>query len=894
MMPRRRRIAVIGFVLLVLVLVGGRLGAEFVEDLLWYRTLNMQGVFWVRWTATVAVRVTLALLFAVGIYINLAVVTRTLGAIRVRRRVGNIEIAEQLPQPYIVAVLLFIAGLSGWWLSAGISDPMAVLAALRHSPWGLNDPFHGHDVSFYVFVLPILDQLQVLCGLLVAWAAILVVSAYAVTGAIKIAGGQLQFSQIALRHLGVLAAIFLVIVAWDLWMDRYGLLLSGNGVSGAIGYTDVHARQPGLLVMSLLSVATAGAVLVGLWRDRRHIALISLAVLVAAGVLSRIVVPALVQKLVVEPNEAARERPYIARHIEFTRRAYQLDDMRTARLPYGGSSPPSDSAVLRAISEAPLWDPRPLHTTFNEKEALYAYYTFSSVHPDRYEGEQVAIGVRELDPSALPSTAQTWQNLHLTYVSGQGVVVASMAAMAQDGSPVYYVRDLGPPNLASGAPLSLQIEQPEIYFGERTLGYVVVEPDAEPMGIPLTSFWRKLVFAWAFQSRNLLLSSSVGQGSKLVYRRSIADRVHRVAPFLRLLPTRGLLPVIHEGRVVWIVDGYTATTSFPLSRRGALEDLQVRYVRNSVKATVDAITGEVRLYVVDPDDPILRTYARFFPGLLEPLDSMPEGLRAHLRYPAPLLELQAAVLGDYHLRDPNLFYARQDVWAASMEIYRAQEQQVGATYATLPLPGTDEPEFLLTLPLSARGRPNLAALLIARNDSDVYGELYLFELPREEVVPGPQQIEAQIDQNPEISQQLSLWKEGGSQVIRGRLLVVPVDSTLIYVEPLFLEANQAATPQLERVILSSGRNVVMRPTLEEAVSALFSEDAPATTPPPPQPVVTLPPQPTGPRSDPSIQRVRRLVEQAEARLRAGDWAGFGESWRALKQLLAEADSTADP
>lgn len=893
MIPRRRRLAIAAFVAFVLLLVGGRLAAEFVEDLLWYQTLEMERVFWTRWFATLLVRVVLGALFAVALFMNLTVVTRTLGTIRVRRRVANIEIAERLPEPYIVAALVLIAGLSGWWLSAGISDPLAVLAAFRHAAWGIRDPYFELDVSFFVFVLPVLDQLQVLVGLLIAWAAILVVSAYAVTGAIKVAGGRVQVSPVARRHLGVLGAAFLVVIAWDLWLDRYALVLAGNGVAGAVGYTDAHARQPAMFVLAILALGAAAAVAIGLWKDQRHIALISLALLMAAGVLARAVIPALMQKLVVEPNEAARERPYIEQHIEFTRRAYQLDAIESVRLPYRGEMQPSDSAVLAALAGAPLWDTRPLHTTFNATEALRGYYTFASVHPDRYDGAQVAVAVRELEVESLRADVQTWQNLHLTYVSGQGAVVAPTAEMSSDGSPTYYLRDLEPPRISPDAPASINLDDPSVFFGERTSRYVVVEPDALPMGVPLNSLWRKLVFAWAFQSRNLLLSGSVTPGSRVVYRRSVTERVRRVAPFVRLLPDRGVLPVIHEGHIVWLIDGYTTTLNFPLARRAQLEALETRYARNSIKAMVDAVTGEVRLFVVDPNDPILRTYAAFFPGLLEPLEAMPEALQRHLRVPAPLLELQAAILGDYHLQDPGRFYARDDIWAPSTEIYRAEEQTVGATYAMLPLPGRTEPEFLLTVPLSARGRPNLAAMLVARNDPPAYGERYLYELPRDELVPGPQQIEAQIDQNPEISQQLSLWKEGGSQVIRGRILVVPVDSTLVYLEPLFLEADQTATPQLERVILAAGGQVVMRSTLREAVAALFTNDAPVVEPARREEPSPAPGSSTS-RDDAVLNRFRELVSRADAQLRSGDLAAFGESWRQLRQLLESSTVPLDP
>jgi uncharacterized membrane protein (UPF0182 family) len=893
MSPRRRRFLVAVFAAVVLLLVGGRVGAEFVEDLLWYQSLEMERVFWALWFASAVVRLFLGTLFAVILFANLSIVSRTLGTIRVRRRFANIEIAERLPQTYIVAALVTISGLSGWWLSAGVTDPLAFLAAFRHVSWSLRDPYFGLDASFYVFTLPVLDQLQILFGLLVAWTAILVVAAYGVTGAVKIVGGQLQVTPVARRHLGLLVASFLLIFAWDLWLDRYGLVIAGNGVGGALGYTDSHARQPAMFLMVLLSIGAAAAVAVGTWRDRRQLALIGLAALVAGGILGRIVFPALMQKLVVEPNEIGRERPYIEQHIDFTRHAYQLDDIETVTLPYSDSVALSEAAVLAALEGAPLWDPRPLHTTFNEKESLFGYYAFFSVHPDRYDGEQVAISVRELDTSEIPADARTWQNLHTLYVSGQGAVVTPMAEMSGDGSPVYHLRDLGQAALSRGAPASLELSNPEVYFGERTGGYVIVEPDAEPSGVPLTSVWRKLVFAWAFQSRNLLLSRSVTPGSKVVYRRTAVERVRRVAPFLRMLPDQGTQPVVHQGHLVWLVDGYTTTSSFPLSEAAVLDEtLPVSYVRNSVKATVDAVTGEVRLYVVDPTDPILRTYAAFFPGLLQPLEEMPGGLLEHLRFPAPLLNLQSFILGDYHLRDPGRFYARADVWTASTEIYRAEAQPVDANYAMLPLPGSAEREFLLMMPLSARGRPNLAALLIARNDPPHYGQRILYELPRDELVPGPQQIEAQIDQNPEISQQLSLWKEGGSQVIRGRLLVVPLEGTLLFLEPLFLEAEQAATPQLERVILAGPKGVVMRSTLSGAVAALLSdqdEDAPPPTRPARDTVSV-----SSSAADRLLSRSRQLVSQAEAQLRAGEWAAFGETWRTLRQLLESAPPPVEP
>jgi uncharacterized protein len=363
--------------------------------------------------------------------------------------------------------------------------------------------------------------------------------------------------------------------------------------------------------------------------------------------------------------------------------------------------------------------------------------------------------------------------------------------------------------------------------------------------------------------------------------------VEAAAPFLRVSQDRSAYPVIHEGRIVWVVDGYTTTSSFPLSPLVPFEARGVRYVRNSVKATVDGVTGEVRLYAVDEEDPILRTYERIFPGLIRPLEEMPEALRAHLRYPIQLMHLQAGVLGSYHLLDPREFYGLEDVWAVATEEYRGTPTSMEPTYSMYPLPGAEESEFLLTVPLVARGRTNMTALMITRNDPPHYGQQVLYLLPRDELIPGPQQIEAMIDQDPEISQQLALWLRGGSDVIRGHLMIVPIDGSLVFVEPLFLEAENAAIPQLERVILAAGSRVVMEPTFASAVTALLSgqptvltassskESDPAETP-------------SGDLDHEAVDRARRLMAEADAMLRAGDWAGFGRTWEALRRTLISA------
>ena len=890
MWPRRRKLIVAAVLGVLVLLIGGRMAADWTVQLLWYRSVGYARVFWTIWGLGLALRAVAGLVVGLFLLANLWLVARSLGTIRVRRRFGNIEIAERLPQSYTTGVILLVSFLSAWWLSGAIADPVDAWAAVRMLPWGVEDPIFHRDVAFFVFRLPVLDGVQTLAGVLIVWTVLLSAAAYLATGAIRVAENRVTATPLARRHLGLLGAAFLLVVAWDLWLDRFALLWEAHGFGGGFGYTDLHARLPGLALDTAVALLAAAAVGYGAWSGRFRWPLAGVGALTLALVGTQGVYPALVQKLNVEPNEFAREERFIAAHIDFTRRAYGLQEVRRVDQPYQSAvGLPRDSLVQR-LAGAPLWDPRPLLTAYNQKESLFRYYQFNAVEADRYAvGDSlvpVAVAAREIDPRQLPRAAQTWQNLHLNYVKGQGVVVSPTAAMSDDGEPVYFVRDLDPPRVSADAPPTLDLTEPSLYFARATSGYVVVDSAAAPQGVALDRLWKKLALAWAFQSKNLLLSGRVSSRSRVVFQRGVLERVNAVAPFLLLSGTSGAHPVVYRNHVVWLVDGYTASSLFPLASLDTLGTRPVRYVRNSVKATVDALTGEVRLYAVDDGDPMLRTYARLFPGLLRPLTEMPPQLRAHLRFPPELLALQARVLTLFHLTDPAAFYAKQDVWAVATEKYRDAAEAMRPSFAVLRLPGDDRREFVLTLPLSAQGRPNLAGLLVARNDPPHYGERLLFNVPRDKLVPGPEQIESLIDQDPEISQQLSLWKEGGSDVIRGHLVTVPLDSTLVYLEPLYLEAQNTAIPQLERVILVSGQSVVMRRTLGEAVAALLGgEEAVAG----PAPAPGAPGAPGGPSLR---ERARALLQQADAELRAGDWSGFGRSWSALRALLAQPDSGA--
>jgi uncharacterized membrane protein (UPF0182 family) len=501
-------------------------------------------------------------------------------------------------------------------------------------------------------------------------------------------------------------------------------------------------------------------------------------------------------------------------------------------LPSGARAHISVLLARDTLENIRLWDYRPLLETYRQLQSLRAYYTFSDVDIDRYwvrgRQQQLMLAVRELEPTRLPPQARTWVNQHLVYTHGYGVVAAPVHRVSAEGLPELWVRDIPPRAEFS----ELQLHRPEVYFGELTRHYVIVDTRVPEFdyprgdenvttryqgraGIPLRGALRRLAFATRFGDARILLSTDLTPSSRVLFARAVPERLHRLAPFLRY--DRDPYAVVADGRLFWIVDAYTTSDRYPYSQPVG----SFNYIRNSVKAVVDAYHGTVRFYLADPSDPVARVYARIFPGLFQPLSELPPSLRAHLRYPVDLFEVQAHVYATYHMRDPQVFYNREDSWAVANEIFADRPQPVEPYYVTLRLPGAESarPEFVLILPMTPQRRDNMVAWLAARNDPPHLGELWVFTFPKDRVVFGPMQIESRINQDPSISQQLTLWNQQGSRVIRGNLLVVPVQRSLLYVEPLFLQAERSQLPELRRVVVTHGPRVAMAPTLEEALAA---------------------------------------------------------------------------
>jgi uncharacterized protein len=902
---------VIAVSVVLLLLIFGRSAAIFYTDVLWYDAVGQSGVFWKRLLATVMVHLVMGAIGAALILVNLWFVLRQLGPVHLRRRYGNLEIAEQVPRSYLVGGAVLVAVLAGWWLASlqfGGNVPVAMLAWLQRESWGVADPLFGHDVTFYVFSLPLYTRVLEYLLIIMIWSVLLVGVGYALIGAVRMRGSRLELDDRPRLHFAVVIASMLVIFGIRYLLARYQLLLDGNGFGGTIGYTDVNARLPAHLVLSILAFVTAGALIYGALQRSWMPPAVSVGVFLVAVVGMGMLYPAFLQKVRVEPNQLAHEARYIRWNMEYTRRAYGIDLIQRRSFAYRRADPASWASMAPVMEQLPLWDPIPLQTAFNEVQARFDYYQFPDVDYDRYgppgNRQQVAISVREFRRDGMPPTARTWTNYHLNPIFTRGMgVVAVPAAESRRGEPIYWLSDVFPVQRSVEAPPALQLDEPSIYFGETMATYAVVgqtgsfagtEPGVEgrlppaprvDTGIELSSYLRIIAFAWRFGDQNLLFARELSDTSRMIFRRRVNERVSAIAPFLLWDPDPH--PVIVDGRVVWLIDGYSASGSYPLARPFAIEGLgSLRYMRSSVKATVDAVTGAVAIYALPDADPILRTYQRVFPGLVAEWDEMPEAIRGHLRYPALLFRVQSSVLEQYHLDQPEAFYAGQDVWQLPQDMSPQVRHRFRPDFVMAPLPGNAESEFLLLNAFIARGRQNMTALLMARSDPPHYGELHLLQMPRDEQIRGPSQVQSVIEQDPVISQQLSLWRQQGSNVDLGRLRVIPTENSILYVEPLFLSARERGIPQLQRVIVSDGIAVAMAPDLRSAIAALMGDVPPADPDDAAESRADLEPRAAVPAEE-WRRRAAELLREAEDRLRAGDFAGFGTAWNRLRTLLEQ-------
>lgn len=916
------RWAVVAAIALTLFIAAGVARGVY-TNLLWFDSLGYSDVYVKKLTTQLWLFFAAALLFLALLWSNLWLARAAAARFIALPPEAQSESVALTLRIGVVAASLFVAVIFG---TVAASQWETVLLWMEGRSFGVNDPQFDRDIGFYMFTLPALQLLKnwLLGALIVVLLATGAVYALSVRGD----GVTFQTPPRAKAHLSMLVALVLLTIAFHHWLELFHFTLRSKGAVFGAGYVDAHARVPLQYALLALSVIAAATALAGI-RMRGVLLQAS-----ATGVwaLSAIVVanayPALVQRFQVEPNEIAKERKYLARDIESTRAAFALDAIDERTFP---AEPTLTRATLdtneETIRDIRLWDPRVLRDTFSQIQGLRPLYDFADVDVDRYalvggQRRQVMLAARELSHSKLPSDASGWVNRHLQFTHGYGVVMAPVNEVTASGQPTLLLRDI-PLRAAESVGTGLAIERPEIYFGEMTDAYAIVntkeqefdrpEGDANVYttyqtkgGVRMGSFLRRFAYAWELADPNILISGAITGDSRLLYRRNVSERVSELAPFLQLDPDPYL--VVADGRLYWMIDAYTTSKRYPYSRP---HPAGYNYIRNSVKATVDAYTGDTTLYIADNADPIIATWAKVFPDLFRPLDAMPASLREHLRYPEGLFRAQAEMYRRYHMRDPQVFYNQEDLWNIPSEKFGDADVLVQPYYVTLRLPGFDRPEFVLILPFSAANRDNALSLLAARSDGANYGKTLALRFPTADLVPGPRQIEARIDQDSLVSEQLTLWNQAGSQVIRGNLLMVPIGSSYLYIEPIYLRAASLPFPELRRVVVVANGRVAMEPTLEAALAVIFGErpptrpeDAGSATPTPaasptprvsPTPAVTGTPavSPTAVALPADVANLARVAseayDRAQERLRQGDLAGYErelkEVERALRRLV---------
>ena len=865
-------------------------------DYLWFDSLGFLSVFATEWRSR-------SLYGLIGLAVSLGIFASSLWlASRTARghywiRHELVEMARQGAR-YLLwgAALVFslFASLStqAQWLS--------FLQFQKATSVGISDPIFDKDLAFYFFTLPVFHfGLRFLLAVLTL-SLILTAGSYVINGHLGYVGG-LQLSSEARRHLSFLLGSIFGLLGIYFWLKRFELLYNQGGVVFGAGYTDIHAWLPCYWILVVLSILTSLLIWVSMVSRTTRPALMAAGGFALIYLLTNIY-PPLIQTLAVEPNQLQRETPYIENNIGFTLQAYNLDQIEVrefaARATLQDSDLDKNRGTLRNIR---LWDWRTLQKTYEQLQSIRPYYTFHDVDLDRYviDGNyrQVMLSARELDFSKISPQAQTWINQYFQYTHGYGLCLSLVNEVTREGLPQFVIKDIPP-----ASSVNLPVSRPEIYFGERTdypvfvrttmkeFDYPIGDRNADTIyhadrGIWIGSFFRKLLFAWELKSYQILLTEHFTDDSRVLLHRRIQERVARIAPFLRYDKDPYL--VIHEGRLFWIQDAFTLTDRYPYAEPF---EGKFNYIRNAVKVVVDAYLGDVTFYVFDPEDPLIGTYRKIFPQLFRPLEQMPSSLRSHVRYPTDLFDIQRDLLGTYHMKDPRVFYNKEDLWEVPNEIYGDDEQLMESYYVIMSLPGSEREEFIQLVPFTPKNKDNMIAWMAARSDGEHYGKLLLYQFPKQELTYGPMQIEARIDQDPNISQLITLWGQKGSQVIRGNLLVIPIEESLLYVEPLYLQAEKSNIPELTRVTSVYENRVALGTTLQEALQqAIFGSGRAdrRLTDPTVEPVDT-----TDPANSGLLVQAWKHFRNSQEFLRRGDWTSYGQEQQQLGEILRRLSGNA--
>lgn len=912
---RRRSVAAIGFLVVLLILLGG--WANFYTELLWFRETGYQDVFltglWVRF----GLGAVFGLIFAAVLLLNVWIARRITSPARL------FTVSDQILERYRAvmgpAMRWIVVGgalLFGLFAGSGASVKWREWLLFRNTvDFGQVDPVYGKDIGFYVFRLPFHQFLYTWAFSSLIVIVLIVAFVHYFLGGIRPQARGDRVAPEVRAHLSVLLGVVVLLKAWGYRLDQFGLLYSDRGLVTGASYTDVNAERPALTLLIVIAIVCAVLFFVNAKFKNWILPVGGIGLLVLTSVLAGGIYPAAIQRLRVTPNERLRELPFIERNIEATRQAYGIGGVETR--PFSGTATLTSDAVERnrdTVANIRLWDPDVLSDAYLQLQRVKQYYEFLDVDVDRYDlrggRRQVMLSAREIHPRDLDQAAQTWINLHLVYTHGYGLVASRVNRVTTEGQPDFAIRNI-PPESEEGAP---QITQPRVYFGEsEETPFVIVNSEQDELdfpvgegfettnyegngGIELKGPLRRAAFAWRFRDFNILISGALRSDSRILFRRQILERVEEVVPFMKLDPDPYIAVI--DGRLTWIVDAYTTTEMFPYSQRVGLPAAtggqlggRANYIRNSVKFAVDTLDGTVIGYLWDETDPIIRAWSRAFPGIFRPRSEMPPSLLEHVRYPEALFRVQSSQFGTYHITDPDNFYSKEDAWLVANDPDASALAAPGVQpyYILMRLPGEEELSFVLVRPFTPQQRQNLSAYMVAHNDPENYGEMAAYLFTKTEAILGPEQVRARINQDPVVSQLITLLGSVGSEILYGNLLIVPIEESLLYVQPLYVKGQGARFPELKRVVVVTKDKVQIAPTLEGAIAALFGEEVETgeeEIPGAPADLVTL------------IQRALEHFEASQAALREGDFATYGREQdlmrRALEQAAEQAGAAPSP
>jgi uncharacterized membrane protein (UPF0182 family) len=901
----RRAILLILAIVALLLLVGGIPAlTAFLADWYWFQALQLEPIFVKQLLTKLALGGGVTVLAFAFLFANMRIALRgvvpdpLIVPLRGSQPSININRILRLLTYPVAAVFALMIGTasSGAWLT--------VLRYLERSTFGTVDPVFGRDIGHYVFAVPAFATGISLLTTLAIVALVLTVPVYLLRRDVILLRRRVTVEPSAQWHLAALVAFLLLTLALRVFVVEVpSIMYATTGPFLGASYSDLAVKLPALRATGIAALVGMGLVLWGGAQRRlvRH-AVIAVVLYMGAALLGAMATSA-VQRFVVVPNELNRERAQLERHITATREAWGLADVQVRDLSGESRLTLQDiQANAPTIRNVRLWDREPLLQTFGQLQEIRTYYDFVSVDDDRYwiDGEyrQVLLSPRELNSASLPT--RSFINEHLTFTHGMGLTLGPVNQVTQEGLPVLFIRDLPPVS-----DVSLEVSRPGIYYGELSNEWVFVKTRQEEFdypsgegnvfttyggagGVPVSSLLRRIVYATRFGSMKILLSEDITGDSRVMYHRRIQERVRKALPFL-YWDGDPYMVIGENGRLVWILDAYTATDRYPYAARLSNG---MNYMRNSVKVVLDAYDGTIEAYVADPDDPLIDTYASIFPGVFRTLDDLSADLRSHLRYPEDLFRVQTMLYATYHMGEPEIFYHREDEWQIPVVTGGESGRDPFLRHIIMKLPGESREEFILMTPFTPRGKDNLSAWMVARNDGDRLGDLVVYRFPRQRLVFGPTQVVNRINQDTEISRQISLWDQRGSQVIRGNLLVIPIEESLIFVQALYLRAEGGRIPELKRVIVAYENQVVMEETLEEALAALFGGATGTDRPTVEREAAALAAAgeatpAVGVSFSDLIDRASRAYERAIEAQRSGDWARYGEEMRQVGELLRQ-------